>query len=147
MGLIAALAWPSCQLKATDLVTFSWQDQGVGLLEDGLYTTAAEIRDPKKLATLAKFVKASIEGWTHAAAHQGEAVDIIMKNDTTGAQTKGHQGTTIEAVAPLLEGVTATGYLEPADDKRTVDILMQDKILAKEPSGAWTHRVYDAAMK
>lgn len=137
----------SGQLKATDLVTFKWQDQGVGLLEDGLYTTEAEIKDPKKLATLAKFVKASIEGWQYAAAHQGEAVDIIMKNDTTGAQTKGHQGTMIEAIAPLLEGGKATGYLEPADYKRTVDILMQNKILAKEPTGAWTHKVYDAAMK
>ena len=137
----------SGQLKADDLVTFKTQDQGVALLEDGLYTTDAALKDPKKFDALARFVKASIKGWDYAAAHQGEAVDVIMKNDTTGAQTKAHQATMMEEIAPLLAGGKATGYLEPADYKRTVEILLANKVLTKEPTGAWTHKVYDAAMK
>ncbi len=137
----------SGQLKKDDLVTFKVQDQGVGLLEDGLYTTEAEIKDPKKADALARFVKASVKGWDYAAAHEAEAVDIVMKNDTTGAQTKPHQTTMMEEIAPLLKGGKAVGYLEPADYKRTVDILMENKVLTKEPKGAWTHKIYDASVK
>jgi NitT/TauT family transport system substrate-binding protein len=136
------------QLKKEDLVTFKWQDQGIGMLEDGLYTTEAELKDPKKLDALARFVKASIKGWEYAAAHQAETVDIILKNDTAGAQTKVHQTTQIEEIAPLLTGSSkGTGYLDPEDYKRTVKILMDNKVLTAEPKGAWTHKVFDAAAK
>ena len=46
----------SGQLKADDLVTFKWQDQGVGMLEDGLYTLEKNLRDPKEVDKLARFV-------------------------------------------------------------------------------------------
>ncbi|UDL94175.1 ABC transporter substrate-binding protein [Lichenihabitans sp. PAMC28606] len=137
----------SGQLKKADLVTFKWQDQGIGMLEDGLYTTEAELKDPKKADALARFVKASIKGWEYVAAHQDETVAIILKNDTTGAQTKEHQTTMVQEIVPLLEGSKGVGYLDPADYKRTVQILLDNKVLTTEPKGAWTHKIYDAATK
>ena len=137
----------SGQLKADDLVTFKWQDQGVGMLEDGLYTLEKNLRDPKEVDKLARFVRASAKGWDYAAAHQDEAVDIVLKNDTTGAQTRQHQTTQVQEIAKLLGGAKGTGYLEPADYERTVKILTENKVLTKEPKGAWTHKVYDASAK
>ena len=42
------------------------------------------------------------------------------------------------------------GYLEEADYQRTVDILLKgssDPVITKKPVGAWTHDVWDKAMK
>ena len=136
------------QLKADDLITFKWQDQGVGLLEDGLYTTEDKLRDPKRFDALARFVKASIKGWKYAQEHQAEVVDIILKNDASGAQTRQHQTTQIAEIAKLLDGSPkGLGYLDPEDYKRTVGILIENKVLMSDPKGAWTHKVFEAAEK
>lgn len=138
----------SGQLKADDLLVFKYQDQGVAVLEDGLYTLDKDLKDKAEEARLVKFVKASMKGWDYAVKNQAEAVDIVMKADTTGAIQKQHQVTMMQEVAKLVEGSKmGTGYLEPADYTRTVDVLMENKVLKEKPKGAWTHKIIDAAMK
>jgi NitT/TauT family transport system substrate-binding protein len=138
----------SGQLKADDLIVFKYQDQGVAVLEDGLYTLEKNLKDKAEVEKLAKFVKASMKGWDYAVKHQAEAVDIVLKNDTSGAQNKGHQTTMMQEIAKLVEGSKkGTGYLDPADYQRTVKIVLENKVISKEPKGAWTHKVFDASMK
>ena len=135
----------SGQLKATDLIVFPYQKEGVAVLEDGLYTLEKNLKDKAEEAKLAKFVKASMKGWDYAVNNQAEAVDIVMKADTTGAIKKDHQVTMMAEVAKLVEGSKkGTGYLEPADYKRTVDIVLENKVISKEPKGAYTHAVFEA---
>ncbi|MGE4481784.1 ABC transporter substrate-binding protein [Acidocella sp.] len=137
-------------MKPDQLTVFKYQDEGVAMLEDGLYTTDAELANPQKDAELAKFVKASIEGWNYAAAHQAEAVKIVMSYDTAGVLNEAHQVKMMASVAKLLnDGKDQTGYLDPAAYQRTVDVLMEDKtdpVITKRPEGAYTHKVYDAAL-
>ena len=138
-------------MKPDQLHVFKYEDQGVATLEDGLYTTEAELSDPKKVAVLAKFLKASLKGWQYATAHQDEAVKIVLANDTAGSQTAAHQKRMMSEVAKLLgpDG-NKMGYLEPAAYERTVAELMaggSDPVITKKPEGAWTHAVYDAASK
>jgi NitT/TauT family transport system substrate-binding protein len=139
----------SGQLKADDLVTFKYEDEGVATLEDGLYTLDASLKDPAKVEKLAKFLKASMKGWEYAAAHQDEAVKIVLDNDETGAQTEAHQKTMMQEIAKLLgENPKGTGYLDEAAYERTVKTLMSggsDPVISKEPEGAWTHDVIDKA--
>ena len=139
----------SGQLKADDLVTFKYEDEGVATLEDGLYTLDASLKDPAKVEKLAKFLKASMKGWEYAAAHQDEAVKIVLDNDETGAQTEAHQKTMMQEIAKLLgENPKGTGYLDEAAYERTVKTLMSggsDPVISKEPEGAWTHEVIDKA--
>jgi len=139
----------SGQLKADDLVTFKYEDEGVATLEDGLYTLDATLKDPAKVAKLAKFLKASMKGWDYAVAHQDEAVKIVLDNDETGAQTEGHQKTMMQEIAKLVgENPKGTGYLDEAAYERTVKTLMSggsDPVISKAPEGAWTHDVIDAA--
>jgi NitT/TauT family transport system substrate-binding protein len=138
----------SGQLKADDLIVFKYQDQGVAVLEDGLYTLEKNLKDPAEVAKLAKFVKASMKGWDYAVKNQAEAVDIVLKNDTSGAQTKAHQTTMMAEIAKLVEGSKkGTGYLEPADYARTVKIVLENKVISKEPKGAYTHKVFEESMK
>ena len=43
----------------------------------------------------------------------------------------------------------SNGALDPADYQRTVKVLMSgasDPVITKEPSGAWTHDITNAAL-
>jgi NitT/TauT family transport system substrate-binding protein len=138
-------------MKPSQLRVFKYENEGVATLEDGLYTTQANLDNPAMMDKLARFLKASIEGWNYAIAHQDEAVKIVLDNDTSGAQTPAHQKRMMSEVAKLIGGGGAhgTGYLEPAAYQRTVDELMaggSDPVITKKPEGAWTHAVFDKAM-
>ena len=136
-------------MKPSQLRVFKYEDEGVATLEDGLYTTEKELRDPASVDRLARFLKASVEGWQYAIAHQAEAVKIVLDADTTGAQTPAHQKRMMAEVAKLIgNDPHGTGYLEPAAYQRTVDELMaggSDPVITKTPEGAWTHAVFDKA--
>lgn len=135
-------------VKPADLTVFKYEDQGVATLEDGLYVMEDKLKDPKFVETMGKFVKASMKGWDYARAHPEEAVKIVLDNDTSGAQTEGHQTTMMQEVNKLTEG--SDGTLDVAAAQTTVKTLLSggsDPVITKEPSGAWTAAVTDAAKK
>jgi NitT/TauT family transport system substrate-binding protein len=136
-------------MKADQLLVFKYEDQGVATLEDGLYATEKTINDPKMADKLARFLKASFKGWEYAVKNQAEAVQIVLDNDASGAQTKLHQTTQMQEVAKLVEG-GRTGFLEPKSYERTVATLLSgksDPVITKTPANAWTHKVWEAAQK
>jgi NitT/TauT family transport system substrate-binding protein len=135
-------------VKPEDIVTFKYEDQGVATLEDGLYVMEDKLKDPKFVETMAKFVKASMKGWEYARANSDEAAMITLANDQTGAQTENHQKRMMGEINKLTEG--STGVLDEAAYKRTVETLMKggsDPVITKEPAGAWSKAVTDAAAK
>ncbi len=134
-------------LKADDLVTFKYAEQGVATMEDGLYTTEAKLADPKMVEKLAKFVKATMKGWEWTREHPAEAAKIVLDNDATGAQTEKHQVRMVGEINKLTAGTS--GALDVADYDLTVKTLLtaggETPVISKEPKGAWTHAVTDAA--
>ncbi|MGJ8585592.1 MAG: ABC transporter substrate-binding protein [Marinosulfonomonas sp.] len=131
-----------------ELVTFKYEDQGVATLEDGLYVLEDKLSDPAEVDKLARFVRASMEGWKWAEENPEEAAEIVLEYDETGAQTEKHQVRMMGEVAKLTAG--SNGALEEADYARTVATLMgggSDPVITMEPSGAWTSVVTDAALK
>jgi len=133
-------------IPESDLVVFKYEDQGVAMLEDGLYVMEDKLKDPAFVEKMAKFLKASMKGWEYARANPDEAVAIVLENDETGAQTEAHQKRMLSEVNKLTDGTK--GALDEADYKRTVAILLSagsDPVITKEPTGAWTHAVSDAA--
>lgn len=135
-------------VKPEDLTVFKYQDQGVAVLEDGLYVLEDKLKDPKVVDEMARFVKASMRGWDYARQHPDEAVKVVLDNDTSGAQTEKHQATMVEEVNKLTAG--SDGTLDPADAERTVSTLMSggsDPVITKKPVGAWTSVVTDTAKK
>jgi NitT/TauT family transport system substrate-binding protein len=96
---------------------------------------------------MARFVKASMAGWTWAAENPEEAAEIVLEYDETGAQTEKHQIRMMGEVAKLIEG--STGALEMADYDRTVASLLSggsDPVITKAPEGAYTSDITDMAM-
>ena len=131
-----------------ELVTFKYENQGVATLEDGIYVLEDNLNDPAFVDKMVRFVRASMKGWKYAEANPGEAAEIVLDNDETGAQTKAHQVRMMGEIAKLTAG--SNGSLEPADYERTVATLMaggSDPVITKMPEGAWTHAITDAALK
>jgi NitT/TauT family transport system substrate-binding protein len=89
-----------------------------------------------------------MRGWQWAAENPEEAAMIVLDNDETGAQTEEHQIRMMGEVAQLIEG--STGVLDEAAYARTVATLLgggSDPVITREPEGAFTHAVTDAAMQ
>jgi NitT/TauT family transport system substrate-binding protein len=131
--------------KPSQLVVFKYESEGVATLEDGLYASEAKLKDPAFVAKMAKFVKASMQGWDYARKNTDEAAKIVLENDSTGAQTEKHQKRMMAEIAKLLD--TQGGKLDPKDYDRTVATLLSgssDPVITKKPEGAWTHAVFDA---
>ncbi|MFL2785888.1 MAG: ABC transporter substrate-binding protein [Paracoccaceae bacterium] len=131
-----------------ELVTFKYENQGVATLEDGMYVLEDNLKDPAFADKMVRFVRASMKGWKYAEANPGEAAEIVLDNDETGAQSKAHQVRMMGEIAKLTAG--SNGSLDPADYERTVATLMaggSDPVITKMPEGAWTHAITDAALK
>ncbi|MDF1854039.1 ABC transporter substrate-binding protein [Pseudooceanicola sp.] len=131
-----------------ELITFKYEDQGVATLEDGIYALEENLKDTAFKEKMVKFVRASMKGWKYAESNPDEAAEIVLEYDETGAQTESHQKRMMGEIAKLTAG--SNGALDLADYKRTVDTLLaggSDPVISKEPVGAWTHEITDAALK
>ena len=132
------------------LVTFNYRDEGVVVLEDGLYVMEDKLSDPAFAETMAKFVRASMKGWKYAEANADEAAQIVIDNDESGAQSLAHQQYMMSEVAKLTAG--GNGELDPADYEATVASLLaavspENPAITKAPEGmAWTHDITDKAL-
>jgi NitT/TauT family transport system substrate-binding protein len=139
-------------VKPADLVTFSYEDQGVATLEDGLYAREPDLKDPAYVAKLGKFVKATLQGWDYAVKNQDEAVKYVLAADASGGSTAAVQKRQLENIAKLITTANTPkmGYLEPTAYQRTVKVLLaggSDPVIKKDPGAeAWTHAVWDKAM-
>ncbi|RLJ58841.1 NitT/TauT family transport system substrate-binding protein [Litoreibacter meonggei] len=131
-----------------ELVTFKYEDQGVATLEDGIYALEDNLKDPAFKDKMVRFVRASMKGWKYAEANPDEAAEIVLENDESGAQTEAHQKRMMGEIAKLTAG--SNGALDEADYQRTVATLLaggSDPVISKEPVGAWTSEITDAALK
>ncbi|WP_448465767.1 ABC transporter substrate-binding protein [Martelella sp. AMO21009] len=134
-------------ISEDQLNTFKYEDEGVATLEDGLYVLEDDLADPKFKEDMVKFVRASMKGWKWAEENPDEAAEIVLDYDDTGAQTEKHQKRMMREVAKLTAG--SNGALDPADYQRTVEVLLgggSDPVITKEPEGAYTLEITDAAL-
>lgn len=137
--------------KPEDLVVFKYADQGVGMLEDGLYANGERLKDAAYKDRVARFVAASNRGWAWAEKNADAAAKIVLDNDTTGAQTEKHQKRMMGEIIKLLEGSkNGIGYLDPAAADQTVAVLLSAQstpVITKKPEGAWTNEVFELSKK
>jgi len=124
------------------LVVFNYTDMGNDLLEDGLYAMEDKLADPAFADKMVRFVRASQKGWQYAIEHPDEAAQIVIDNDESGAQTLDHQLYMMGEVAKLVD---ATDFKLNLDAyARTEKALLDQKIIATQPSGAYTTAITDA---
>ncbi len=133
-------------IKPEELTVFNYRDEGVGMLEDGLYVMEDRLADPEFVAKMTKFVRASMKGWAYARDNAQEAAEIVVDNDMTGSMTVEDQLYQVQEINKLTAG--STGVLDEADYKQTVATLLsavspENPAITKEPVGAFSHVVTD----
>jgi NitT/TauT family transport system substrate-binding protein len=87
-------------VNANDLNVLRYNDEGVGMLEDNLFSTEDMVRNKPDLVQ--RFVRASMKGWQDAVNDQSGAVDIVMKYVEPGSTTADHQARMMSEVAKLV---------------------------------------------
>jgi NitT/TauT family transport system substrate-binding protein len=133
--------------RPEQLTVFRYEEQGVSTLEDGLYVLENRLNDAAFVQRMARFVRASMQGWDWARQNPDSAAKIVLDADASGAQTINHQTRMMREIARLLD-TSNNARLDPADYQRTVQTLLSaggdSPVITRAPTGAWTHAVVDA---
>src|SRR5215471_4005806 len=94
-----------------DLNVFKLQNQGTGMLEDGLFATQDWVNGHRDIAT--RFIAASDRGWIYCRNHVSDCTNIVLSNGPTLG--KGHQTWQMNEINKLIwpnsEGI---GVMDPA---------------------------------
>lgn len=125
-----------------NLTIFNYTEMGNDLLEDGLYAMEDKLADPAFADQMVRFVRASMKGWQYALDNPDEAAQIVVDSDETGAAELAHQQYMMGEVAKLVD--PSSPALDPATYDRTIKALVDQKIISKEPTGAFTTAITDA---
>jgi NitT/TauT family transport system substrate-binding protein len=126
-----------------DLNVIRYNDEGVGMLEDNLFTTTDTAANKKDLVQ--RFVRASMRGWQDAIANQSDAVDIVMKYVEPGSTTVDHQTRMMSEVAKLVlpPGMTPDqiGMMDPGRFQTTADIAYKFHVITTpaDPAASYTN--------
>ena len=138
-------------MKPEQLKVFKYEDEGVATLEDGLYATEAKLADAASADRLARFLRASAEGWRFAIApeHAAETAAAVMGQAAPGRLEAAKERRMLGEVAKLVaSGGHGIGYLDPAAYDRTVEVLLAgtvNPVIRRKPDGAWTRAVWAKA--
>lgn len=128
--------------KPEDLKTYSFQDAGVGMLEDVLIAKKDWLASNRDLAV--RTTRAILKGWQYAIANQPEAIDIVMNEIAKGSSTRQHQETMLMEIAKLIlpPGSPASnlGQIDPAAYQNTVNIAEKYGIVKNKVD---LNKVYD----
>jgi NitT/TauT family transport system substrate-binding protein len=133
-------------LTEDELTVFNYLEEGVGMLEDGLYVLEDRLEDPAFVDQMTRFVRASMRGWAYAAENPEEAAQIVLDNDMTGAMMLEDQVYQVNEINKLVNG--STGVLDMDAYQQTVDTLLSavspdNPAITVAPEGATTTIVTD----
>jgi NitT/TauT family transport system substrate-binding protein len=125
-----------------NLTIFNYTEMGNDLLEDGLYVMEDTLKDPAKVDAYTRFLRASMKGWQYALDNPDEAAQIVVDSDDTGAAEVAHQKYMVGEVSKLVDATDPA--LDIAVYDRTIKALLDQKIITKQPEGAYSTVVTDA---
>jgi NitT/TauT family transport system substrate-binding protein len=135
-----------------DFNVISYEDVGVGMLQDAIWANAAKLGSDDAYRDIAvRFVAASIEGWAYCRDNPESCRDIIV---ASGSQLgNSHQLWQMNEVNKLIwPAANGIGYIDQAAWDRTVDIAQNTKnlegatVLSGPPSdGAFSNDIIDEA--
>ena len=97
-------------IKPSDLYIVPFEDEGLGLPEDGIYARAERLRDPAFRDAVERFLRATAQGWRYSREHPSEAL-----SETLGRRQgldPSHQRLMLDSVLDLISpsGKTAIPF-------------------------------------
>jgi NitT/TauT family transport system substrate-binding protein len=134
-----------------DFNVISYEEQGVGMLQDAIWADGARLSDPDYNDTAVKFVAASLQGWAYCRDNGDACAQLVTdKNSILGLS---HQKWQMNEVNKLIWPAAAgVGTIDDAAWRRTA-LLSQETsnleggtVLTKAPDAdAFTNDVVTAA--
>ena len=137
-------------VKPEDLVVIDFNREGTAMLEDGIFTTADWLREPRNKALAARFLRASLKGWEFCRDHPAECVDIVLRESPRLGRE--HQTWMMAEVNKLIWGPPAPrmprGKMDPEAFKRTAEIALKFGVIKKPAdAGAYTDEIWELAQR
>ena len=137
-------------VKPEDLVVIDFNREGTAMLEDGIFTTADWLREPRNKAVAARFLRASLKGWESCRDHPAECVDIVLRESPRLGRE--HQTWMMAEVNKLIWGPpaprTPLGKMDPEAFKRTAEIALKFGVIKKPAdAGASTDEIWALAQR
>ncbi|HVC85817.1 MAG TPA: ABC transporter substrate-binding protein [Gaiellaceae bacterium] len=123
--------------QPSDLNVIKMQSVGTGMLEDGLFSTAAWLKSAANQQTAVRFIAASLQGWIYCRDHAADCVAMTLKEGPT--LPKGHQTWMMNEINKLIWPASASGIgvMDKAAYARTAKIAQEFGVISKAPSGAY----------
>lgn len=114
-----------------DINIIDYADYGLDMPGDVLFTSQKMITDRPELVE--GMVRATLRGWQYAIENPAEAVDIVLKYDETGLQTREHQLAMMSEIADLVQvtNVRPIGFTDESDINRVIDTLYNYGVLTE----------------
>jgi len=141
------------QYTADDFNVVSYEDEGVGMLQDAIWASGERLAsDAAYKDTAVKFVAASIQGWAFCRDNAQACADIVVsKGSKLGAS---HQLWQMNEVNKLIWPATGgAGMIDAAAWDRTATLAQETKNLegstvltAAPDAGAYTNDIVTAAL-
>jgi NitT/TauT family transport system substrate-binding protein len=111
-----------------DFNVISYEDVGVGMLQDAIWADGTRLSDAEYRDTAVKFVAASLQGWAFCRDNAQECADIVVgKSPILGASHQLWQMNEINKLIWPSEG--GVGTIDQAAWDRTVSIAQETKNL------------------
>ena len=138
---------------ADDLNVVSYEDAGVGMLQDAIWADGDRLaNDPEYKATAIAFVKASLKGWAYCRDNTVICRDIVVANGPTLGST--HQLWQMNEINGLIwPSADGIGHIDQAAWDRTVEIAgntpnLDGATVLTQPvdADAFTNEIVDAAL-
>ena len=134
-----------------DFNVISYEDEGVGMLQDAIWADGARLSDPTYNDTAVKFVAASLQGWAYCRDNGDACAQLVTdKNSILGLT---HQKWQMNEINKLIWPATGgVGTIDQAAWDRTATLSQQTKnleggtVLTKAPDAdAFTNDVVSNA--
>ncbi len=124
--------------KPEDFNVLSYEDEGVGMLQDAIWASQERLADPTYQDLTQKFVTASLEGWIYCRDNAEECATIVTDNGSKlGAS---HQLWMMNEINKLIwPSPAGVGVMDPAKWEQTATISLSTKnlegstVITKEP--------------
>ncbi len=134
-----------------DFNVISYEEEGVGMLQDAIWADGARLDDPEYNDTAVKFVAASLQGWAFCRDNVQACADIVLdQSPILGASHQLWQMNEVnKLIWPAAKGV---GFIDADAWARTVEVASGAKnldgatVLTKPvDEGAYTNDIVEAA--
>lgn len=134
-----------------DLNVISYEDEGVGMLQDAIWASGERLADPEYVDQATRFVAASMQGWAYCRDNAESCRDIIVAAGSTLGES--HQLWQTNEVNKLIwPSENGIGFIDQAAWDRTVEIsqgtpnLEGATVLTAAPDAdAFTNDIVEAA--